>query len=694
MNYTDELGLKLPELDEAFDLENHWNYNTQKIDAFAATTNTAVGTLESGLASAQSQIAALQGGVHLKGSVNYYADLPADPGDGDAYTVLYFGTSGQDPAGIEYAWVSAQNDWIPIGVDPAAFAKPADITAAIAALDVAEAGGSGKYISAISETNGKISATEATMDTTPTANSTVPVTSGGVAASQAAQDAEIAWNVNQGVKNLIELSPNTYTSGNVVVKLNDDGTVSVSLSSGSTANTTFSRAIKTITNLRDMDLILNGCPSGGNYSSGYALYISDDSTTKEKDEGNGVLVPKNTTVTTSYLALIVRSGTAISGTLTFKPMIRPASITDSTFVPYAKTNRELTVAEDEDRAALAEVIDGGAAGTKNHCTQASGSNNPSSDRWINIPVSDVGVGQWVMSFGKLTSTDTDDTLCQAICFNSSNQQVSNWVNFKREPNTNKTFTITDTVSYVRLYPANSYAASEGDTVTFTDAMLSPKVLYDADPSYVPYAPALTNVILTPALIKQVDEGSKNLLNLNTDFTSYTNKGITYENNSDGTIKVSGTSSSADSYMNLYDRNTDNLFGIQKGETVVIRSTSDNVSVNLIYKKSGGGYGLTVYGYKSSPGWFTVPSDFAGFLLRIGVPKNGTTVNENVEGMICTAANWAVSQKFVPYRPSWQEMWEMIQAMQSGGASTQSVQPALIAAAKAETQEQREEETDA
>lgn len=164
---------------------------------------------------------------------------------------------------------------------------------------------------------------------------------------------EVNWNVNQGVKNLIKLNPDTYTSGNVVVKLNDDGTVSVSLSSGSTANTTFSRAIKTITDLRDMDLILNGCPSGGNYSSGYALYISDDSTTKEKDEGNGVLVPKNTAVTTSYLALIVRSGTAISGTLTFKPMIRPASITDSTFQPYALPNPTLTA----DITSLKHIVD-------------------------------------------------------------------------------------------------------------------------------------------------------------------------------------------------------------------------------------------------------------------------------------------------------------------------------------------------
>lgn len=55
-----------------------------------------------------------------------------------------------------------------------------DIEDAINALDVAQVGGSGKYISAISEADGKISATETTMDTAPTANSTNAVTSGGV----------------------------------------------------------------------------------------------------------------------------------------------------------------------------------------------------------------------------------------------------------------------------------------------------------------------------------------------------------------------------------------------------------------------------------------------------------------------------------------------------------------------------------
>ena len=51
---------------------------------------------------------------------------------------------------------------------------------AINALDVESVGGSGKYISAISETDGKISATAENLDTTVTSGSNIPVTSGAV----------------------------------------------------------------------------------------------------------------------------------------------------------------------------------------------------------------------------------------------------------------------------------------------------------------------------------------------------------------------------------------------------------------------------------------------------------------------------------------------------------------------------------
>ena len=46
----------------------------------------------------------LMGGVHYRGSVSYYADLPNDAAEGDSYTVKYAGTSGSVADGTEYTW--------------------------------------------------------------------------------------------------------------------------------------------------------------------------------------------------------------------------------------------------------------------------------------------------------------------------------------------------------------------------------------------------------------------------------------------------------------------------------------------------------------------------------------------------------------------------------------------------------------
>ena len=46
----------------------------------------------------------LMGGVHYRGSVSYYDDLPANPAEGDSYTVKYAGSSGSVVDGTEYTW--------------------------------------------------------------------------------------------------------------------------------------------------------------------------------------------------------------------------------------------------------------------------------------------------------------------------------------------------------------------------------------------------------------------------------------------------------------------------------------------------------------------------------------------------------------------------------------------------------------
>lgn len=219
-------------------------------------------------------------------------------------------------------------------------------------------------------------------------------------------------------------------------------------------------------------------------------------------------------------------------------------------------------------------------------------------------------------------------------------------------------------SYLKYGPLYSVTANSDSTVSITTISPSPfNVIYDVLNNKVDKVDGkslstndFTNADKTE-IAKLVDAGAKNLLNLNTALTSLKHRGITYKNNNDGTINVSGTSNANDSYVTIYDLNTDNLFGVSKGKTVVITSTSDDVSISIVPKIEGGAYGTKVNAYKSSPAVYTIPSDFSGFLLRVSVLNNGTTVNEDVNGMICTIEDYTISPEFVPYTPTMREIYE-------------------------------------
>lgn len=159
-------------------------------------------------------VQALRGGVHYKGEVNYYNNLPRDAQEGDTYTVKYLGTSGSDPDGSEYVWgknqqgelgwrdfskdcytktetnrllegkqsiINSQNKLSADLVDDSnttnKFVTAAE-KARIAQNADAIANAESKIMLLTDEVNGKQDAL--TFDTTPTENSTNPVTSGGI----------------------------------------------------------------------------------------------------------------------------------------------------------------------------------------------------------------------------------------------------------------------------------------------------------------------------------------------------------------------------------------------------------------------------------------------------------------------------------------------------------------------------------
>jgi hypothetical protein len=155
---------------------------------------------------------------------------------------------------------------------------------------------------------------------------------------QAAQNAEIGAVAALGAKNFLKVTGQTQTLNGVTFTVNSDQTVS--LSGTASATTTFVVSDNAATRIPNGNYVLTGCPSGGGsttYDLRWYLYSPGKSA---YDQGSGASVNKTGNTTSSNIAILIRSGVNTDG-LVFRPMISPAEITDSTFVPYAPTNREL-----------------------------------------------------------------------------------------------------------------------------------------------------------------------------------------------------------------------------------------------------------------------------------------------------------------------------------------------------------------
>ena len=134
-----------------------------------------------------------------------------------------------------------------------------------------------------------------------------------------------------GAKNLLK---NTATSSGIFT-VNADGTVTATGSSGA-SDAAEIRVAENIT--FPFDVILSGSPSGGSTTT-YRIRANASGGTLYSDVGEGILIPANTEI--ASVRCRVEKNQTVSN-LVFKPMIRIATDPDSTYVPYAMTNKELT----------------------------------------------------------------------------------------------------------------------------------------------------------------------------------------------------------------------------------------------------------------------------------------------------------------------------------------------------------------
>lgn len=166
------------------------------------------------------------------------------------------------------------------------------------------------------------------------------------------QQKEIDYAINTGAKNklIITNQNNTLTVNGITFTKNADQTITAT--GTATANADYPLNAAQPLEL-GQSYILSGCPNGGGVDN-FLLRQQSGAI----DYGNGVTFTAESSSGNFYIR--IRNGYAIQGSITFKPMLRYEEITDNTFEPYAKTNRELTIAEDEDRVALIKQVDEGA----------------------------------------------------------------------------------------------------------------------------------------------------------------------------------------------------------------------------------------------------------------------------------------------------------------------------------------------
>lgn len=169
-----------------------------------------------------------------------------------------------------------------------------------------------------------------------------------------------------------------------------------------------------------------------------------------------------------------------------------------------------------------------------------------------------------------------------------------------------------------------------------------------------FARSAIDYFIRPKIGEIIDTvGMKNLVKFT--FTSpYTNQNVTYTNNGDGTVSLSGTSTGF-SYVNV------STINLKAGETLHLNGCPEGgsyTSTYCLYIAKNVSGAATLAHEEGEGVTFTVPED-AEYNIRI-LARNGTATTGLVyRPMLCTFENWEYTQKFVPYIPTNQELYNLI-----------------------------------
>ena len=245
-------------------------------------------------------------------------------------------------------------------------------------------------------------------------------------------------------------------------------------------------------------------------------------------------------------------------------------------------------------------------------------------------------------------------------------QTDNLLSAKANKSTTYTKTEVDTALAEKANASTTYTKTEVNTAlaakadktdtytkTQTDTLLNAK----ANTSYVNEVKDTADTANTLAvdnrlaLINLIDESAKNALN----HTAYTRtvNGVTYTVNADRTITVTSDGTNTQSLLYLVQ----NYTGLPAGRYVLSGCPSGSTTTYDLRVKVGN---TTYINYNSGTEFIYNGTD--SFESTIVVRAN-KTLNITFKPMVCLKAAWDISQEYQPYRPTYQELVEMVEALQ-------------------------------
>lgn len=188
-------------------------------------------------------------------------------------------------------------------------------------------------------------------------------------------------------------------------------------------------------------------------------------------------------------------------------------------------------------------------------------------------------------------------------------------------------------------------------------MIMTKALHDSGfTDFQPYA--LPNTKITPELIELVDSGAKNIFNEPVLTTGSAGE-INITNNGDGTFTLNTSgATTVNSGVRI------GWFTGKQGVTYAVSNYSPSCQLRVRY---GSDIILDTTGGTNT---FVAPSNARAELIWY-IASGTTLTNYLLKPMVCTKVAWDVSQKFVPYRPTYEETVEQVATNKNNISSEQA-----------------------